>query len=290
MPPPGPAAPSEPSPGTPTPANSLWLFWMIPSVSTTPTGGALSWDLGSLGWALPWSCYLWPACSPGHIWAHLGSRSALLAPSPLSAEPEDLCLSFPCLLRSSGDILGVTPPWGVVTDPGGHGLSILSPPGLPAPPGNASPCSGEDSAGCSCSPPECPQAGISGQPGPWPGWGQLGSVTPGVPWLTPVSPGWQFLSPPRKAPGRALPSPAPLFPLTAVRAGRGHCTRALSPPRPPCVTCPLPGSATVPSLKHRLQRNVAAMAWKPLCASILAVGCQSCVLVWHLDPTSLSTR
>ncbi|XP_066063447.1 aladin isoform X2 [Chamaea fasciata] len=49
-------------------------------------------------------------------------------------------------------------------------------------------------------------------------------------------------------------------------------------------------SATVPSLKHRLQRNVAAMAWKPLCASILAVACQSCVLVWHLDPTSLSTR
>ncbi|NWT62852.1 AAAS protein, partial [Erythrocercus mccallii] len=36
--------------------------------------------------------------------------------------------------------------------------------------------------------------------------------------------------------------------------------------------------------------NVAAMAWKPLCASILAVACQSCVLVWHLDPTSLSTR
>ncbi|XP_028943386.1 aladin-like, partial [Antrostomus carolinensis] len=48
-------------------------------------------------------------------------------------------------------------------------------------------------------------------------------------------------------------------------------------------------SATIPSLKHRLQRNVAAMAWKPLCASILAVACQSCVLVWHLDPTSLST-
>ncbi|NXC46898.1 AAAS protein, partial [Penelope pileata] len=49
-------------------------------------------------------------------------------------------------------------------------------------------------------------------------------------------------------------------------------------------------SATIPSLKHRLQRNVAAVAWKPLCASILAVACQSCVLVWHLDPTSLSTR
>ncbi|KAF7240283.1 Aladin [Varanus komodoensis] len=49
-------------------------------------------------------------------------------------------------------------------------------------------------------------------------------------------------------------------------------------------------SATVPILKHRLQRNVASLAWKPLCASILAVACHSCVLVWHLDPTSLSTR
>ncbi|XP_065515823.1 aladin isoform X1 [Lathamus discolor] len=49
-------------------------------------------------------------------------------------------------------------------------------------------------------------------------------------------------------------------------------------------------SATIPSLKHRLQRSVAALAWKPLCASILAVACQSCLLLWHLDPTSLSTR
>ncbi|XP_069087059.1 aladin isoform X1 [Pleurodeles waltl] len=49
-------------------------------------------------------------------------------------------------------------------------------------------------------------------------------------------------------------------------------------------------SATVPTLKHRLQKNVASLAWKPLCASVLAVACQSCVLVWHVDPTSLSTR
>ncbi|XP_039602742.1 aladin isoform X1 [Polypterus senegalus] len=49
-------------------------------------------------------------------------------------------------------------------------------------------------------------------------------------------------------------------------------------------------SATAPTLKHRLQRNVAALAWKPLCASALAVACQNCVLVWHVDPASLSTR
>ncbi|XP_067833505.1 aladin-like isoform X2 [Heptranchias perlo] len=47
---------------------------------------------------------------------------------------------------------------------------------------------------------------------------------------------------------------------------------------------------TVPTLKHRLQKNVSALAWKPLCASVLAVGCQSCILVWNIDPTSLSTR
>ncbi|XP_073519048.1 aladin [Phyllobates terribilis] len=50
------------------------------------------------------------------------------------------------------------------------------------------------------------------------------------------------------------------------------------------------GSPTIPTLKHRLQKDVASMAWKPYCASILAVACQSCVLVWHIDPTSLSTR
>ncbi|XP_058164121.1 aladin isoform X3 [Dasypus novemcinctus] len=49
-------------------------------------------------------------------------------------------------------------------------------------------------------------------------------------------------------------------------------------------------SNIVPSLKHRLQRNVAALAWKPLSASVLAVACQSCILIWTLDPTSLSTR
>lgn len=49
-------------------------------------------------------------------------------------------------------------------------------------------------------------------------------------------------------------------------------------------------SATAPTLKHRLQRSVAALQWKPLCASALAVACHTCLLVWHVDPTSLSTR
>ncbi|XP_029012896.1 aladin isoform X2 [Betta splendens] len=51
-----------------------------------------------------------------------------------------------------------------------------------------------------------------------------------------------------------------------------------------------PKSVTTPTLKHRLQRSVAAVQWKPLCASALAVACQNCLLVWHVDPCSLSTR
>uniref|UniRef100_A0A8D0DE45 Achalasia, adrenocortical insufficiency, alacrimia n=1 Tax=Sander lucioperca TaxID=283035 RepID=A0A8D0DE45_SANLU len=51
-----------------------------------------------------------------------------------------------------------------------------------------------------------------------------------------------------------------------------------------------PKSATTPTLKHRLQRSVAAVQWKPLCATALAVACQNCLLVWHVDPCSLSTR
>ncbi|KAM8829390.1 aladin isoform 2-T2 [Synchiropus picturatus] len=51
-----------------------------------------------------------------------------------------------------------------------------------------------------------------------------------------------------------------------------------------------PKSATTPTLKHRLQKSVAALQWKPLCASALAVACHNCILVWNVDPCSLSTR
>lgn len=51
-----------------------------------------------------------------------------------------------------------------------------------------------------------------------------------------------------------------------------------------------PKSSICPTLKHRVQRNVAVVRWKPLCASALAVACHNCLLVWHVDPCSLSTR
>ncbi|KAK2146711.1 hypothetical protein LSH36_586g00020 [Paralvinella palmiformis] len=46
----------------------------------------------------------------------------------------------------------------------------------------------------------------------------------------------------------------------------------------------------IPTLKHKLQKCVADLAWKPHSASILAVACQNCVLLWKVDPNSLATR
>ncbi|KAL5007306.1 hypothetical protein ScPMuIL_016112 [Solemya velum] len=50
------------------------------------------------------------------------------------------------------------------------------------------------------------------------------------------------------------------------------------------------GSELVPILKHKLQKNVADLAWQPQCSSVLAVACQTCILIWHVEPTSLATR
>lgn len=44
------------------------------------------------------------------------------------------------------------------------------------------------------------------------------------------------------------------------------------------------------TLKHKLQKGVADIAWKPLSSSILAVACQSCVLIWKIDPLSMATH
>jgi aladin len=46
----------------------------------------------------------------------------------------------------------------------------------------------------------------------------------------------------------------------------------------------------VPVLKHKMQKGVADLAWKPMSASLLAVACQSCILLWTVDPMSLATR
>ncbi|ELU13945.1 hypothetical protein CAPTEDRAFT_174161 [Capitella teleta] len=46
----------------------------------------------------------------------------------------------------------------------------------------------------------------------------------------------------------------------------------------------------IPTLRHKLQKGVISLAWKSSSASVLAVGCKSCVLLWDVDPTSLATR
>ena len=49
-------------------------------------------------------------------------------------------------------------------------------------------------------------------------------------------------------------------------------------------------SDLVPMLKHKLQRGISTLAWKPLSASVLAVATQTVILLWTVDPSSLSTR
>uniref|UniRef100_A0A0B7A6Y9 Aladin seven-bladed propeller domain-containing protein n=1 Tax=Arion vulgaris TaxID=1028688 RepID=A0A0B7A6Y9_9EUPU len=50
------------------------------------------------------------------------------------------------------------------------------------------------------------------------------------------------------------------------------------------------GSTLCPILKHKLQKQVADLAWQPLSSSVLAVGCQTCILIWHVEPMSLAIR
>ncbi|XP_055681036.1 aladin-like [Lutzomyia longipalpis] len=46
----------------------------------------------------------------------------------------------------------------------------------------------------------------------------------------------------------------------------------------------------VPVLKTGLQKGITSMAWRPFTAGLLAVGCQSGVLLWSLEPNSHITR
>lgn len=46
----------------------------------------------------------------------------------------------------------------------------------------------------------------------------------------------------------------------------------------------------VPTLKHPRQKNVACVKWRPLSASGLAVAAQDGVVLWKVDPNSLSSR
>ena len=49
-------------------------------------------------------------------------------------------------------------------------------------------------------------------------------------------------------------------------------------------------SELVPVLKHKMQRKVTCVEWKPMCSSLIAIACQNCVILWTVDPCSLLTR
>ncbi|CAL1547300.1 unnamed protein product [Lymnaea stagnalis] len=50
------------------------------------------------------------------------------------------------------------------------------------------------------------------------------------------------------------------------------------------------GTSLQPILKHKLQKQVTDLAWQPLSSSVLAVACQTCILIWNVEPTSLAVR
>jgi len=50
------------------------------------------------------------------------------------------------------------------------------------------------------------------------------------------------------------------------------------------------GKSLVPTLKHPRQKNVSCIRWRPLSASGLAVAAQDGVILWKVDPNSLSSR
>lgn len=46
-------------------------------------------------------------------------------------------------------------------------------------------------------------------------------------------------------------------------------------------------SSLIPLLKCKQQKNVTCLAWRPMSNSELAVGCDSCIIIWHIDPASI---
>ena len=49
-------------------------------------------------------------------------------------------------------------------------------------------------------------------------------------------------------------------------------------------------SDLVPVLKHKSQRQVTCVEWKPMSCQLLAVACRNSIILWQVDPCSLLTR
>lgn len=66
-----------------------------------------------------------------------------------------------------------------------------------------------------------------------------------------------------------------------------HCTKLAIAASDDSVRIYSSESNLVPILKSKLQRGVTCVAWRPLSASEIAVGCESCILIWTVDPNSV---
>lgn len=47
------------------------------------------------------------------------------------------------------------------------------------------------------------------------------------------------------------------------------------------------GVSTVTLLKTKYQKNITCLAWRPMCATDLAVGCEDGIIIWNVDPLSV---
>lgn len=69
-----------------------------------------------------------------------------------------------------------------------------------------------------------------------------------------------------------------------------HCTKIAIAASDDSVRIYSTENNLVPVLKSKLQRGVSCVAWRPLSASEIAVGCESCILIWTVDPNSVVSK
>ncbi|KAI4469793.1 aladin [Holotrichia oblita] len=52
----------------------------------------------------------------------------------------------------------------------------------------------------------------------------------------------------------------------------------------------LKNATLTPILKCKQQKNITAIEWRPMSDSEIAVACEQCIVIWHVDPHSVVTR
>ncbi|KAG8241952.1 hypothetical protein J6590_075529 [Homalodisca vitripennis] len=84
----------------------------------------------------------------------------------------------------------------------------------------------------------------------------------------------------------------PVYSTSNIRclAWHPHCIKLAVAASDDSIRIYSENSQLIPLLKCRGQHLISSMAWRPLCASELAVGCELGVVIWHIDPNSVITR